>query len=104
MPGVSDGGRMEDFDQNVMQALRELSTQPPLTVEISPLLAFLVLSNLQLALRHPANTGKSNDEVRKFFIGLRAKVAPTGGVLDRVIQMGFDETFDRPRDNAAITE
>lgn len=98
--GVSDGGGMDDFDDAVMQALRELSTRPAVKLEISPLLAFFLLSQLQLAFRHPLNTGKSQAEVRGFFDGLRSGVAPVGGVLDRVIEMGFDEQFDRPQAKA----
>lgn len=60
----------------------------------SPALVFLLIGQLQLALRHPQNTGIGADAARMFIQGVRQQLAAPGSPLDQIIDLGFDPDFD----------
>jgi hypothetical protein len=68
----------------------------PLQVVMTPLEAWAVLCNIQLASRHPLN----NRTVARTAIAvakrIQAQVAPTGA-LSEVASKGWDKTFDVDR-------
>jgi len=53
-----------------------------------------LVSQLQLALRHPANRGESADVGRRFAVALIDRIAVTD-VLRRGLEAGFDPVHDR---------
>lgn len=61
---------------------------------ISPLEAWIILSQLQLALRHSENTGESALKARAIARELQAFVAP-GGALAIVARRGWDSRYDK---------
>lgn len=76
------------------EQLKRLREQPPIPVEISQDAAMVLISQLQLALRHPQNTGPSRDQARAFIEGLRSRIAAPGDPLDQLIAMGYDTRYD----------
>lgn len=85
------------------QALRELITRPPIPVEIDPPVAMILIGQLQLAIRHPQNTGTSAAYAREFIEALRSRICEPGSVLDALITAGFDPDYDVPADEKNIT-
>lgn len=67
-----------------------------ISLEIRSLDAWILLSQLQLALRHPENNGPSADKARQIARRLQSLVAPTGA-LKIVAERGWDTYFDVPR-------
>jgi hypothetical protein len=67
-----------------------------ISIEIRPLDAWILLCQLQLALRHPENSGPSADKARQIARRLQSLVAPTGA-LKIVAERGWDTYFDVPR-------
>ena len=74
--------------------LADLRTKPPIPVEITAEAAMVLISQLQLALRHPQNQGEGSRHARLFIQGLRRRIAKPGDPLDRLIGMGFEEQYD----------
>lgn len=66
-------------------------------LEMKPLDAWIILSQLQLALRHPQNTGEAAQRARHIAHQLQAIVAPDGA-LAIVALRGWDSRYDEPRD------
>ena len=91
---MSESNLLNDL---AIDEISALARRPSIVVEMSPLLAFMVISHLQLAFRHPQNTGPSRTEVLRFAEGLRGQIARPGDPIDTLIAMGFDETFDSGR-------
>lgn len=66
-------------------------------LELSLLDAFTVLGQLQLALRHPDNTGPAAQIARRIAGRIEAGL-PQGGAIARVAQLGWDPGADLPAD------
>lgn len=66
------------------------------TLSIRPVDAWVLLSQLQLALRHTQNTGPSAEIARTFARRLQSLVAPHGA-LAIVAERGWDAGYDVPR-------
>lgn len=90
----ADAGR-DPFDDLVLGELAEMAARPPLTVELPPVLAFGLISQLQLAFRHPDNTGPGRRQAEAFVESLRGRLCAPGSAVDVVIMMGADPRFDR---------
>lgn len=86
---------MKQLQDQVREELKELTLRPPMAVEFPQELAFMVVSQLQLAFRHPSNTGPTRRVVEEFAQQLRGRICAPGSALDVVIQMGADERPDR---------
>jgi hypothetical protein len=65
-----------------------------LSLQISPLDAWILLSQIQLALRHPQNTGPSAGRARRIASELQGLVA-TSGALAIVARRGWHKEFDQ---------
>lgn len=59
-------------------------------------MALVVVGQLQLALRHPNNTGPSAANARAFVHKLIARLAVTD-TIGRCLQTGFDPKYDQDR-------
>jgi len=86
------------LDDLAIEEIRKLAGQPSIPLELQPLHAFFLIAQLQLALRHPHNTGRPAEFARDFIAVLHAQIAPEGSVVDRIIQAGFDPAFDRKQE------
>lgn len=63
------------------------------TLSIRPVDAWILLSQLQLALRHPQNTGPSAEAARQIARRLQSIVAPHGA-LAAVAERGWNPDYD----------
>jgi len=66
------------------------------TLSIRPVDAWILLSQLQLALRHPKNTGPSSEAAKQIARRLQSIVAPHGA-LAAVAERGWDASYDVPQ-------
>lgn len=64
--------------------------QQPVVLQLSKLQVWVLFSHLQLALRHPENTGPSAKIARQIACGLRNLIATTPA-LQQVAAMGWSE-------------
>lgn len=68
----------------------------PVTIQLDPESALSVIGNLQLALRHPGNTGIAADIAKELIDGLIERLAPDPDDPMRTFLMaGFDPAHDR---------
>ena len=70
---------------------REVIEPARITVSIDRLTALVVIGQIQLALRHPNNRGRSAEIAVDFVQLLAAKLPPT---MQQTVEMGFDPSFD----------
>ncbi len=70
-----------------------LQSKPPITITLSAVEAWVLMSQLQLALRHPKNKGSSAAIVMKIAQNLQDELAITD-VLKEVAEMGWRKEFD----------
>ena len=66
-----------------------LQGQPPIHLEIDVQTALLVIGNLQLALRHPDNTGDGSRAIRAFARDLQERIAPVGSEIHTIMEEGW---------------
>jgi len=84
-------------EAEMIQAMNEWMTEnTPVPLVLSPSAAMAVLGHLQLALRHPSNTGHAAEIVREVCGDLIAQIAPDADSPARAFCMaGFDPAYDR---------
>ncbi len=86
--------------------LKQLSNEPTIGLAISPLMAWQIICQLQLALRHPENTGISSEETRHFVDTLVDEI-PLSDSLKELFSMGWNPEHDHviePQTDNAVTE
>jgi hypothetical protein len=66
----------------------------PFILETTALHAWLIMAQLQLALRHPQNKGPSSNMVREICNKIIEVVAPPGTALREVADRGWDTKYD----------
>lgn len=72
---------------------QKLSNEPEIGLSISPLMAWQIISQLQLALRHPENIGIISEEIRHFVNTLADKI-PMTDLLRELFEMGWRPEHD----------
>ncbi len=77
------------------QAFERLADAPDIPLVIGADAAFLLLAQLQLALRHPANRGESAEVVRGFAVELQRYIAQYIPDLIDLIEKGWHPEFDQ---------
>jgi hypothetical protein len=83
------------FDKRFVAAMADYAEKPPIDVgPIDRMTAWAILSQLQLASRHPQNTGAMTAKARDFARHLQ-KTMELDGVLAGIAEMGWDRRFDR---------
>lgn len=70
-----------------------MRTQPDIVLTMTPAQAWILLAQLQLALRHPGNGGPSAALAREIAGRLQEAVA-SDGALKEVAEQGWREEFD----------
>lgn len=68
---------------------------PLVTLELTHIQVFTVISQMQLALRHPGNDGASEATSRDMLQKMIDKIAPDDGPLRALLIAGFDPSQDR---------
>jgi hypothetical protein len=83
--------------------LLELASQPNVRLEIAPNMALLLIGQLQLSLRHPANNGAAAEEVIRVIEQLAGAIGPPGSAVRVLIDLGWNPEYDRgPEDEPLI--
>lgn len=79
----------------IMEAATEaMAKKPPLAFNLDIVLVAGLIGQLQLAFRHPQNTGETRQMLQKFVLDLINRLDPDKGDLWTFLMMGFDEQFD----------
>ncbi len=71
--------------------MTKLAEQPPFTLQLTPLEAYCVLANLQLAFKHPANLGPATEFAKLVAKRIQNLVAPRGTALREVSERAWPE-------------
>lgn len=66
----------------------------PVIFEINITLTIGLIAQLQLAFRHPANTGATRQMTEAFVRELIEKIDPWHGDIYSMLMMGFDSSYD----------
>lgn len=66
----------------------------PFILQTDALTAWCILSHLQLALRHPDNTGPTAQTAREVAEQIIATLTEPGTALRQVAEMGWDARYD----------
>lgn len=83
-------------EQEMKSALMEFCmTDQRITLELRPFEAFVVMAQVQLALRHSENVGDARDVALAIVDRLIDEIAPIEGtVLRELCEAGFDPAYD----------
>lgn len=84
---------MSDLIERFKKEFQELESKPVIYLELSQLQAWILMSNLQLALRHPDNKGQSSKTAIEIATNLQNIVA-SEGALKEVAEMGWLPEYD----------
>ncbi len=68
------------------------TTLPPLDLTVPD--AVILVGQIQLALRHPANTGPSAMRVRDIALHLQTALGRVDPVLEQLCKLGWDKRYD----------
>jgi len=84
----------DPLQQQFVKEFQKLTrSRAVVNLRLSTLETWVVFSHLQLALRHPQNTGPTADIARKVAYRIQSKIAPTGA-LAKVAQRGWSQEYD----------
>jgi hypothetical protein len=86
----------EDLNKRFMSEFEALVEQE-VQLNMEAATAWIIMSQLQLALRHPQNVGPTTQIIRQVIDEIIGKVCPAGSALFELAQMGFDSKYDVPR-------
>jgi hypothetical protein len=93
---LSDGVTALDKDFLLNRALEEMRQSGNRTIEfkVSLQIAISLIGQIQLALRHPANTGPTRFLIEQFARDKIVEIDPQKGAIYELMMRGFDEAFD----------
>lgn len=84
------------FDQRAGEALRQWMKGPAIDLgKIDRFTLWCVMANLQLACRHPRNTGATMREAHDFAVMLQTEKLQLPPELAALAEMGWDKVFDQ---------
>jgi hypothetical protein len=83
----------DELLEHYAEDFRALAKTPPITLTIPAIDAFCILGQIQLACRHPFNTGPSRTIAERFGHQLQHLVATTDALAE-VARRGWDPAFD----------
>lgn len=94
---------MEAVSIHEFLAASEQHGDAPLKLDINVFTLMCVVANIQLALRHPGNTGPSTEAAQAFVLETQKELGSVHPIFARMIDQGWDPRFDvaaRQRDQA----
>lgn len=81
-----------DFEQEIARDLEQLThNREMIKVELTPAMAFMLLAQLQLALRHHSNTGAAADFARAFAHSLQERISTTPALAELCVRGWTDD-------------
>ncbi len=83
---------MENFEQFARE-FSALSNEPEIDIKISPLAAWCLISQIQLAVRHPANNGITAKHAKDIAVALQSRVTLSKSMQD-VMALGWHKEYD----------
>lgn len=84
------------------EILRKLADcKQPIEFVTTPSRVLILIAQLQLALRHPGNTGKSAEVAREFITNMTRAVCSQVPEAQELIDMGNNPAYDVTREYAA---
>lgn len=89
-PAISD----EDV-QSLGLMSEHLKTHPGIDLEMPATMWWIVISQMQLALRHPKNKGASAKHAREILDRLIVRMANGNADIETLLRRGDDPRFDR---------
>lgn len=81
------------FNRAIASVVRRRSGAP-VTFDLDLMLVVVIVAQLQVAFRHPGNTGDARRMAEKFVRELIEQLDPERGDLYKLLMMGFDSRFD----------
>ncbi len=83
---------LKNFEQFALE-FTTLSNEPEIDIKISPLSAWCLIAQLQLALRHPENTGLVAQHARDVATALQSRIPLSEGMRS-IMDMGWSKEYD----------
>lgn len=75
------------------EELQKLGNEPTIDIKISPLAAWCLISQIQLAVRHPANIGPTAQHARDIANALQSRI-PMSEAMQQFTNMGWSKEYD----------
>lgn len=85
------------------QEVEALKDTPPVSIYAEKLAVLAMISNIQLALRHPGSNGWIAEQGRAIAEQLQ-QIFPVDSAIYKVIKMGFNPIFDSPQIQVQCSE
>ncbi len=79
--------------QQFIEEFKNLSNEPPIEIKISPLAAYLLIAQIQLAARHPENTGTGANQARDIAVNLQSRLN-LSPAMEAIIHRGWLSEYD----------
>ena len=90
-----DYGKPTDNDkEEILAALKAFKNAEPISIRCDAIAAFMLLTQLQLASRHPGNTGEAADTTKQFALGLQERLIELYPPIADFMEKGWYEIFD----------
>lgn len=79
----------------IRKAFEQFAKAEPITLKLGADAGFFLLCQLQLALRHPANTGPTAQIIKNFALELQQRLVMQCPEAEEVIEKGWHPAFDQ---------
>ena len=91
-PAKSEAEKRQILERALLK-MKQIGNRP-LVIKTDLGMASSIISQLQLAMRHPENTGITRQTVEKFTRDLIEQIDPDRGDLYELLMMGFNPDYD----------
>ena len=81
--------------KKLAQAFKQLEDAEPILLQITPDGAFMLLAQLQLALRHPANRGEAAEVIKHLAVELQQRIVERVPEVQSVLDAGWHPECDQ---------
>lgn len=78
---------------NIAQELKNLGNEPTIDIRISPLAAWCLIAQIQLALRHPANNGTTGQHAKDIALALQSRIGMSEA-MQQFTNKGWNKEYD----------
>jgi hypothetical protein len=94
----NEGGEPPSNDdrdlKEVAEAMEAIAGHPPIPATIDPISAFMLLAQIQLAIRHPSNQGTAAETAKLFARGLQERLVEMYPPIAGYLEKGWYPIFD----------